>query len=205
MQKTNKQKTNKIDIFIAGVGGQGTILAGKIISTVALQRGLDVKLSETHGMAQRGGSVVTHVRLGPKVYSPLAEKGEVDFLLAFEQLEALRWLDYLAPTGTVIVNRQKLEPLPVLTGVQEYPKETIQRIRNHTERTVAVNALQETVARENPRVINMVLVGILASFLDYPAVEWEQALRDSLPPGLLDINEKAFYDGYHFKEKKDQG
>ncbi len=196
------QKNDQVDIFITGVGGQGTILAGKVISTVALLQDLDVKLSETHGMAQRGGSVVTHVRLGPKVYSPLAEKGEVDFLLAFEQLEALRWLDYLSPTGTVIVNRQKLEPLPVLTGVQEYPREILARIRGLAGRTVAVDALQETAARENPRVVNMVLVGILASLLDLPASAWEEALQASIPPRLLELNLRAFRDGYNYQEKE---
>lgn len=196
------QKNDQVDIFITGVGGQGTILAGKVISTVALLQDLDVKLSETHGMAQRGGSVVTHVRLGPKVYSPLAEKGEVDFLLAFEQLEALRWLDYLSPTGTVIVNRQKLEPLPVLTGVQEYPREILNRIRGLARRTVAVDALQDTAARENPRVVNMVLVGVLASLLDLPASTWEAALQASIPPRLLEINLRAFRDGYNYQEKE---
>jgi len=196
------QKNDQVDIFITGVGGQGTILAGKVISTVALLQDLDVKLSETHGMAQRGGSVVTHVRLGPKVYSPLAEKGEVDFLLAFEQLEALRWLDYLSPTGTVIVNRQKLEPLPVLTGVQEYPREILNRIRGLAGRTVAVDALQDTAARENPRVVNMVLVGVLASLLDLPASTWEEALQASIPPALLEINLRAFRDGYSYQEKE---
>ncbi len=190
------QNKGKVDIFIAGVGGQGTILAGKIISTVALKRNLDVKLSETHGMAQRGGSVVTHVRLGPKVYSPLAEKGEVDFLLAFEQLEALRWLDYLSPTGTVIVNLQKLAPLPVLIGAREYPAEILAQLRRFSGHTVAINAVEETAARENPRVVNMVLVGILASFLDLPVTDWEAALRESIPFGLLDINLRAFHDGY---------
>lgn len=195
------QKSEKVDIFISGVGGQGTILVGKVISTVALQRGLDVKLSETHGMAQRGGSVVTHVRLGSRIYSPLAEKGEVDFLLAFEQLEALRWLEYLSPEGTVIVNRQKSEPLPVLTGVQEYPREVIQKIRQRAPRTVVVDALQDTVARENYRVTNIVLVGILASLLDFPAADWEQAIQDSLPPRLHEINLRAFQDGLNYREK----
>jgi len=196
------QKNDQVDIFITGVGGQGTILAGKVISTVALLQDLDVKLSETHGMAQRGGSVVTHVRLGPKVYSPLAEKGEVDFLLAFEQLEALRWLDYLSPTGTVIVNRQKLEPLPVLTGAQEYPREILARVRALAGHTVIVDALQDTAARENPRVVNMVLVGILASFLDLPASTWEAALQASIPPSLLEINLRAFRDGYNYQGKE---
>ncbi|HPZ64910.1 MAG TPA: indolepyruvate oxidoreductase subunit beta, partial [Bacillota bacterium] len=119
----------KYDLLIAGAGGQGTILASKIISRVALAQDLEVKTAETHGMAQRGGSVVTHVRIGSRVYSPLIPLGDADFLLSFEQLEALRWLPYLSSRGTVITADLVMEPLPVLTGREEYPADALEQIK----------------------------------------------------------------------------
>lgn len=189
---------NKIDILITGVGGQGTILAGKVISQMALEKGLDVKLSETHGMAQRGGSVVTHVRLGRKVFSPLIPRGQADYLISFEQLEALRWLHYLNPEGTAIVNAQKLPPLPVLTGDREYPDKVLAAIEAYARSVIVINALKETSARRNPKVTNMVLIGILASHLDFPLSDWEMVLGQVLPPGLIEINLQAFKEGYEF-------
>lgn len=191
-------RSKKIDILIAGVGGQGTILAGKIISQLGLEKNLDVKLSETHGMAQRGGSVITHVRLGTKVFSPLNTEGEVDYLLAFEQLEALRWLPYLSPRGTVVVNTQKMYPLPVLTGAQKYPEDIIAAIRKAAYRTIAIDVMRETSARENPKVANMVLIGVLASLLDFPLTEWEQVLEKTVPKNMLSLNLKALQEGFRY-------
>jgi len=186
----------KIDVFIAGVGGQGTILAGRIISHVGLEKGLDVKLSETHGMAQRGGSVVTHVRLGEKVYSPLIPRGKADYLLAFEQLEALRWIDFLSETGTVITNTQRLNPLPVLTGMSGYPENVLEKIRSQARFTLAIDVLKETVAAQNTRVTNLVLIGALASFVNFEPFEWECVIAELVPPALLEINLQAFREGY---------
>jgi indolepyruvate ferredoxin oxidoreductase beta subunit len=188
----------KIDILIVGVGGQGTILAGKIISRLGLENNLDVKLSETHGMAQRGGSVVTHVRLGDKVFSPLNTKGEVDYLVAFEQLEALRWLPYLSPRGTVVVNTQKIYPLPVLTGVQEYPENVLTMIQNRARCTIAIDVMLETSARKNPRAANVVLIGALASLLEFPRIEWEKVLAKTVPEKTLLLNLKAFEEGFYY-------
>ncbi|MGI5875805.1 MAG: indolepyruvate oxidoreductase subunit beta [Dethiobacteria bacterium] len=189
----------KIDILIVGVGGQGTILAGKIISRLGLENGLDVKLSETHGMAQRGGSVITHVRLGKKVFSPLNSIGEVDYLVAFEQLEALRWLPYLGPKGTAIVNTQKIYPLPVLTGTQKYPEDVLTTIQKNAHRTIFINVMQETSAKMNPRTANVVLIGTLASLLKFPRKEWEKVLANTVPKKTLSLNLKAFGEGFNYR------
>lgn len=192
----------KIDVLIAGVGGQGTILAGKIISHVALEKGLDVKLSETHGMAQRGGSVITHVRVGEKVFSPLIPRGEVDYLLAFEQLEALRWIEFLSRKGTVITNTQKINPLPVLTGAVQYPAHVMEEIRLFAPRTLEIDVLNDTVAAQNPRVTNLVLVGALAYYLHFPPADWEKVIASLVPSRMLELNLKAFQEGYRLGEER---
>jgi len=186
----------KIDLLIAGVGGQGTILAGRIISTVALNLDLDVKMAETHGMAQRGGSVVTHVRLGEKVYAPLVPRGDADFILAFEQLEGLRWLPYLSPEGIALVNRQVLEPLPVLTGQTVYPEGVSEEIEKKASKAVLVDALQYPPVDRNPRTLNVFLMGMLARHTPYPRDIWEEALHQILPPKIRGINQEAFETGY---------
>jgi len=198
----DRKADKKIDILIAGVGGQGTILAGKIISNAGLLWGLDVKLSETHGMAQRGGSVVTHVRMGEKVYSPLNSEGEVDFILAFEQLEALRWIHYLAPRGTVIVNTQKLDPLPVMIGACTYPDGILDTIKSRAYRTLDIDVMNDTPARNNPRVTNMVLIGVLASLLHYPVEDWDKVLIQNIPPKFVDLNREALTAGHKLGREK---
>ncbi len=185
----------KIDILIAGVGGQGTILAGNIISKIAIAENLDAKTAETHGMAQRGGSVINHVRLGEKVHSPLIPEGSVDFLLSFEALEGLRYLTYLAPDGTAIVNDLNLSPLPVLTGEATYPEDIIKEIKEKAFKSVVVKALALEPVKSNPKVLNIFLIGILSTMLPFSESVWDKAIRETIPPKILDINLKAFQSG----------
>jgi indolepyruvate ferredoxin oxidoreductase, beta subunit len=188
----------KADILITGVGGQGTILAGKIIAAVALAENLEVKTAETHGMAQRGGSVITHVRFAEKVYSPLIPPGDAGFLLSFEQLEALRWLPFLSPQGTVVVNTQVLAPLPVLTGQFSYPAGILEEIESKVGKLIAVDALAQPPVLRNPRTVNTLLLGILASLLPFPRESWLKVMRELLPPKLLEINEQSFTTGWEY-------
>ncbi len=188
----------KADILITGVGGQGTILAGKIIAAVALAQNLEVKTAETHGMAQRGGSVITHVRFAEKVFSPLIPPGDAGFLLSFEKLEALRWLPLLSPEGTVIVNTQVLEPLPVLTGQISYPAGILKEIESKAGKLIAVDALAQEPVKRNPRTVNTLLLGILASVLPFPRENWLKVLEELIPPKLLGINEQSFAAGWEF-------
>ncbi len=189
----------KTDILIAGVGGQGTILTGRIIAALAIAEGLDVKTAETHGMAQRGGSVITHVRLGEKVYSPLIPPGDGDILLSFEKLEALRWLPFLSKKGTVIVNTQELEPLPVLTGSMEYPEGILEEIEGKVSRLIAVDALSVDPVTENPRMVNTFLLGILAKNMPYEMEKWLKVMEEEIKAKLVDANKKAFMAGWNLQ------
>lgn len=186
------------NILIVGVGGQGTLLASKVIGTAALNYGLDVKQSEVHGMAQRGGSVVTFVRFGEKVYSPLVEKGQADVILAFEKLEALRWSSYLKPGGTIIVNTQEIAPLPVIIGAQSYPEHIIETLRDMQIQVVAANALAMAKEAGNARAVNVVLIGILAQYLSFSKEDWHAALRTVVPSKVIDVNRAAFEAGLNF-------
>lgn len=187
-------------ILIAGVGGQGIILAGKVIGQVAVLAGLDVKTSEIHGMAQRGGSVITHVRFGPRVYSPVIDPGTADLLLAFEKLEALRNLGFLKSGGTVILNNQVIEPLPVLLGKQKYPEAVEAQIATRFN-LICLDALAEAAACGNPRAANVVLLGALAHRLPFSYPVWEEALAAVVPARYLDINRRAFARGFAIAEK----
>ena len=186
---------SNISLLLVGVGGQGTILASKVLAEVAMQSGLDVKMSEIHGMAQRGGSVVTHVKIGSKVASPLVEKGEADIILAFEQLEALRWLEYLKPDGEVLVSRQVIEPVPVILGKAKYPDNIVEEIKKVVSRVVAVDALGIAADCGNAKASNVVMMGVLAQKLDFTQEAWSEALRKIVPPTLLQINTAAFGQG----------
>ncbi|MCJ7806345.1 MAG: indolepyruvate oxidoreductase subunit beta [Clostridia bacterium] len=190
----------KTDILIAGVGGQGTILTGRIIAALAIAEGLDVKTAETHGMAQRGGSVITHVRISEKVYSPLIPQGEGDILLSFEKLEALRWLPYLSPEGTVIVNTQKLEPMPVLTGQIDYPAGILEEIKGKVARLIAVDALSMDPVKQNPRMVNTFLLGILARIMPYEKDKWLRVMEQEIKAKLVDINKQAFETGWKYAQ-----
>ena len=187
---------NNTSILIVGVGGQGTILASKILGAVAVALGGEVKVSEIHGMAQRGGSVVTQVRYGAKVDSPIIEKGEANIILAFEKLEALRYLSYLQTGGTILVNDQEIPPMPVIIGSVNYPEEIFKKITTTGAKLQTINATQ--LAREcgTAKATNVVLLGLLARHMDIPKGIWLTAVKESVPAKALDINLQAFEKGY---------
>ena len=176
------------------------ILASKILARVAMERGLDVKLSEIHGMAQRGGSVVTQVRLGPAVNSPLVEKGQADFIMASEQLEAWRWLPFLKKGGTVVLSTQTINPMPVIIGSQKYPQNIAQRVEKAAGRSIAMNAFKMAVAAGQPRAANVVLLGALLREMGIGEEEGLAALTAVIPERFLEENRKAFASGYHFEK-----
>ncbi|MBE3586783.1 indolepyruvate oxidoreductase subunit beta [Desulfofundulus thermocisternus] len=184
-----------VDILMVGVGGQGIILASRILAHAARAAGYDIKVSEIHGMAQRGGSVVTQVRLGEKVYSPLIPEGEADVILAFEQLEALRWVNYVKNTGTIIVNSQVIYPVPVLAGMSRYP-ENIPAHLSRRARTIMVDALQKALECGDSRAANVVLLGSLARRMSIPLSYWMNALEACVPARYLEVNRAAFQSGY---------
>lgn len=188
-------------ILLVGVGGQGMVLAGKILSRVAMERGLDVKLSEIHGMAQRGGSVVTQVRMGSTVHSPLVEKGQADFIMASEQLEAWRWLPYLKEGGTVILSTQVINPMPVIIGSLDYPQNIVNRIKEGVSRAIAMDAFPMAVAAGQPRAANVVLLGALLREMGVEEEEGLAALAAVIPERFLEENRKAFISGFRFLER----
>ncbi len=190
--------TKTQNILIVGVGGQGTLLTSRIIANVLVQLGHDVKVSEVHGMAQRGGSVVTQVRFGEKVHSPIIKKGEADVLLAFEKLEAARWLDYLKADGKVIINDERVDPLPVMSGNLKYPLEIHERIKSLVADTTIINATEIGVQCGNPRAANVVLVGILTAILDLPRELVKDAIEKMVPAKALTVNIDAFNEGLKF-------
>lgn len=182
--------------MMAGVGGQGTILASKVLAGAAEKAGYDIKVSEIHGMAQRGGSVVTQVRLGQKVYSPLIGEKTADVILAFEKLEGLRLLPYLRPGGTMIINDQAIPPAPVLAGAAVYPADVIAYIKGTVPDTVVVDALGLAAACGNVRAANVVLLGALACRLPIREELWQESLAAQVPAHLLEVNRAAFAAGY---------
>ena len=184
------------NILIVGVGGQGTLLTSRIIAQVAVQMGNDVKVSEIHGMAQRGGSVVSQVRYGAKVFSPIISKGEADIILAFEKIEAARWLDYLRPDGMVIINTERVNPLPVMSGKMKYPDDIHEKVAALIPKTTLVDATDIAVRCGNIRAANVVLVGMLSSAMGIPAEEVEKAITAIVPAKALEVNLKAFREGY---------
>lgn len=184
------------DILMVGVGGQGTILASRVLAGAAREAGYDIKVSEVHGMAQRGGSVVTQVRLGEKVYSPLIAEGGADIILAFEKLEALRHMSFLKPGGTVIVNDQEIPPVPVLAGAAKYPAGIIDYIRSVAKNTVVVKALDIAAKCGSARATNIVLLGVLAKNLPIERELWERALAGRVRARFLEVNKAAFAAGY---------
>ncbi len=183
------------NILLAGVGGQGILLASEVLCQVFLKKGLDVKKSDVHGMAQRGGSVVSHVRAGEKVYSALINEGEADFILSFEIMEALRWAHFLSKEGILISSTQMIHPLPVTLGNEKYPEEIEARIKEKGINAVFLDAF--TIAKElgNPKAVNMVLIGLLASRMEYSREVWEDVIREHVPSRYLELNLKAFERG----------
>ena len=180
------------NIMIVGVGGQGSLLASKLLGRLLLSQGYDVKVSEVHGMSQRGGSVVTYVRYGDKVYSPVIDKGEADLIVSFEQLEAARWLPYLRPDGQIVTNTQSIDPMPVVTGKAVYPEGLIDKMKAAGARVDALDCV--TLARQagSAKAVNVVLLGKLSHYFDLPESAWQEALTALVPPKFLDLNRKAF-------------
>ena len=185
------------NILIVGVGGQGTLLASKLMGKCFVDKGYDVKVSEVHGMSQRGGSVVTYVRYGDKVYSPVIEKGEADIIIAFEQLEAARWLEYLKPDGILIANTQRIDPMPVIMGAAKYPENILSKLQGKNIKVISVDALDLAVKAGNPKSTNVVLLGVTAKFLGFERDMWIDIIRSTVPEKMLDINVKAFDLGYN--------
>lgn len=183
------------NVLIVGVGGQGIILASDVLGKVAAAHGYDVKKNEIHGMAQRGGSVSSHVRFGKRVSSPIIKMGEADVLLSFEQIETLRYFPFLSEKGKVIMNDQKILPPAVFTGKQEYPAEVIAKVKEKVPDAVIVDGNAVATQLGNLRVVNVIFLGILSTYLDIPASTYETVLKESLKPKLVDINLKAFHHG----------
>jgi indolepyruvate ferredoxin oxidoreductase beta subunit len=185
------------NVLLVGVGGQGTILATRVLAGVLMQEGYDVKMSEVHGMSQRGGSVVTFVRYGDKVNSPLVEKATADLILAFEKLEALRYLPYLKPEGTLVVNDLAILPAPVLLGKAEYPYNALDILGQKVKDLVVVDAAKLAEEKTgNARTQNIVLLGALAKRLGLAPGTWEKAVSENVPPQTVDANLKAFWAGW---------
>lgn len=187
------------NIMIVGVGGQGSLLASRIVGNAAMAKEYDVKVSEVHGMSQRGGSVVTYVRYGDKVHSPVIGEGEADIILSFEQLEGARWLSYLKKDGILITSTQKIMPMPVITGAAEYPNKLIDDIKQKGVNVIAVDALKKAEEAGSLKAVNVVLIGVMTHFCDFTKEQLLGALEKSVPQKLLDINIKAFESGYNFE------
>ena len=180
------------NIMIVGVGGQGSLLASKLLGRLLLGKGYDIKVSEVHGMSQRGGSVVTYVRFGDKVYSPVIDKGEADFIVSFELLEAARWTEFLKPGGKLIANTQQINPMPVIIGAAEYPADLAAKMVAAGIDLDAVDALSLAEQAGSPKAVNLVLMGKLSKYFDIPQEEWMAAIEQSVPPKFLEMNKKAF-------------
>jgi len=186
-------------IMIVGVGGQGTLLSSRLLGAVLTAKGYDVKVSEVHGMSQRGGSVVTYVKYGDEVYSPIIEKGEADYILSFEQLEAARWLPFLKKGGKLIVNTQMIDPMPVVIGAAEYPQGIVEAIAAAGADITSIDALSLAVEAGSSKAVNVVLMGVLASKTDIAYDTWIEAVKATVPAKFLELNLKAFDLGYNFK------
>ena len=183
------------NVFLAGVGGQGTLLASEVLCEAFLLAGYDVKKSEVHGMAQRGGAVTTHLRFGPKVFSPLIEPGGADLLIAFEKLEALRFAHYLRPGGAMVVNAQEIFPPSVATGQERYPEDVAVRLRTVTDRLHFVDALAAALLLREVRAVNMVMVGAASHYLPLSEGTYEDAMKARMPERIVAVNVAAFRAG----------
>ncbi|MBQ7705096.1 MAG: indolepyruvate oxidoreductase subunit beta [Selenomonadaceae bacterium] len=186
------------NIIIVGVGGQGSLLASKILGHLLLNQGYDVKVSEVHGMSQRGGSVITYVRFGDKVYSPVVDKGQADFIVSFEILETARWLECLKDGGQIVTNTQQIDPMPVIIGAAAYPENLVEKMRAKGIKVDAMDCL--TLARQagSQKAVNIVLLGRLSHYFDIPEEAWQESLKANVPPKFLKLNQKAFELGKHF-------
>lgn len=187
--------TETKNIMIVGVGGQGTLLTSRILGGLAMEAGFDVKISEVHGMAQRGGSVVTYVRYGAQVAEPIVEEGQADVLIAFERLEALRYAHFLKKDSVLIVNDQRIDPMTVVTGAARYPEDVIEEL-GKKYRTVSLNAMEEALKLGNSRVFNTVILGVAAKNVEFDKEAWIRVIRATVPQKTTEINLKAFEVGY---------
>ncbi len=187
------------NIMIVGVGGQGSLLASKLLGNLLMTAGYDVKVSEVHGMSQRGGSVVTYVRYGDKVYSPIIDKGEADIIISFELLEAARWVEYLKEGGTIVVNTQEIMPMPVISGNAKYPENLVEKIKALGINIVAFDALSLAQEAGSSKAVNIVLMGAVSRFFDFKDEDWQGAIDRCVPPKFLELNKKAFEKGRNVK------
>lgn len=180
-------------IMIVGVGGQGSLLASKLLGHVLVEQGFDVKVSEVHGMSQRGGSVVTYVRFGDKVYSPIIDEGEADYIISFELLEAARYTQFLKPGGTIVVNNQEVDPMPVITGAMEYPGDLVEKMEKAGAKVDAIDALSLALKAGSSKAVNIVLMGRFANYVkEIPEQAWMESLEAVVKPKFIEMNKKAF-------------
>src|SRR6056297_221152 len=186
------------NILLVGVGGQGTILTSKILSTGLLNAGYDVKMSEIHGMAQRGGSVSTQVRYGERVNSPIIGRGDADILIAFEKMEAMRWLEFLSKTGKLIVNDHEIESAPILAGKESYPEGILEALSQKSS-TLIIPATKMALELGNIRVMNIIMLGVLVKQAGLESIDWEKEMKNLIKPRFVDINLKAFELGYEYQ------
>ena len=180
------------NIMIVGVGGQGSLLASKLLGQILLSAGYDVKVSEVHGMSQRGGSVVTYVRFGDKVYSPVIDKGEADYIVSFELLEAARYVEFLKPGGHIVVNTQQIDPMPVITGNAEYPQNLLEKMKTSGAQVDAFDALAVANEAGSSKAVNIALMGRLSTKFDFTEEQWINALEKCVPERFVELNKKAF-------------
>jgi indolepyruvate ferredoxin oxidoreductase beta subunit len=184
------------NILIVGVGGQGTLLTSRILGGITTAAGYDVKLSEVHGLSQRGGSVVTYVRYGENVAEPIVEEGQADVLIAFERLEALRYAHFLKKDGVIIANDQRIDPITVVTGQAEYPENILEDLaENH--KVISVDAMEEARKLGNTKVFNTIIIGVAAKHMDFEHDAWVEVIKATVPPKTIDINLQAFEVGYN--------
>jgi len=186
-------------ICITGVGGQGIILASNIISKLALSAGYDVKKSEVHGMSQRGGSVISEVRYGKKVYSPLIPEGGADIVMSFEAVEALRYINKLKKDGLIIVSTQEILSSTILAGLEEYPKGILDNLKSTLHKVIPVNAMEDAKSIGNIKTVNSIMLGVLSNYLSFEQALWEEVLKSSVPAKTVDLNLKAFMKGRAYK------
>ncbi|SHH53575.1 indolepyruvate ferredoxin oxidoreductase beta subunit [Sporobacter termitidis DSM 10068] len=180
------------NIMIVGVGGQGSLLASKLLGRLLMNEGYDVKVSEVHGMSQRGGSVVTYVRYGDNVASPVIDTGEADYIVSFELLEAARMVKYLAPDGQIVTNTQQIDPMPVITGAASYPENLVDKMKAADVKVDAFDALALAEKAGSSKAVNLVLMGRLSKYFPLPVSVWNKAVEESVPAKFLELNRKAF-------------
>ena len=183
------------NIMIVGVGGQGSLLASKLLGHLLLTQGYDVKVSEVHGMSQRGGSVVTYVRYGDKVASPVIDQGEADYIVSFELLEAARWLSFLKPDGQIVTNTQQIDPMPVIIGAATYPEDLVSKMKAAGAKVDAMDCLSLAEQAGSAKAVNLVLLGRLSHYFGLPEEAWMEAIEAIVPAKFLELNKKAFYLG----------